>query len=100
MLENINLKCLDYLNIENLKLKSFNILTLTKYERDIFVAIEMWTCRNMKNISYKDHMTNQYVINQENEKSKILNTMLKRKKRANRKKERKKKATFNDATRY
>ena len=41
----------------------------------------MWTWRNMKNISWKDHITNEYVLGQVNEKIKLLNTILERKKR-------------------
>ncbi len=41
----------------------------------------MWTWRNMENISWKGHMTNEYVLDQVNEKRKLLNTILERKKR-------------------
>ena len=41
----------------------------------------MWTWRNMENISWKDHMTNEYVLDQVKEKRKLLNTILERKKR-------------------
>ena len=35
----------------------------------------------MQNISWKDHMTNEYVLDQINEKRKLVNTILERKKR-------------------
>jgi hypothetical protein len=35
----------------------------------------------MENISWKDHMTNEYVLDQVKEKRKLLNTILERKKR-------------------
>ena len=35
----------------------------------------------MENIGWKDHMTNDYVLDQENEKRKLLNTILEKKKR-------------------
>ena len=35
----------------------------------------------MENISWKDHITNDYVLGQVNEKRKLLNTILERKKR-------------------
>ena len=37
----------------------------------------------MENISWKDHMINDYVLGQINEKRKLLNTILERKKRWN-----------------
>ena len=55
--------------------------TLRKYERDRLEAFEMWTWRNMENISWKDHITNEYVLGQVNEKRKLLNIILERKKR-------------------
>ena len=41
----------------------------------------MRTWRNIENISWKDHITNEYVLGQVNEKRKLLNTILERKKR-------------------
>ena len=41
----------------------------------------MWTWRNMENISWKDHMANEYVFDQVNQKIKLLYTILERKKR-------------------
>ena len=41
----------------------------------------MWTWRNMENISWQDHMTNEVVLDQVNEKRKFLNTILAWKKR-------------------
>ena len=55
--------------------------TLRKYERDRLEAFEMWTWRNMENISWKDHMTNEYVLDQVKENRKLLNTILEMKKR-------------------
>ena len=66
--------------------------TLRKYERDRLEAYEMWTMenmernvdhkwRNMENISWKGHITNEYVLGQVNEKRRLLNTILERKKR-------------------
>ena len=43
-------------------------------------SAEMWTWRNMENISWKDHITNEYVLGQVNEKKKLLNIILERKK--------------------
>ena len=54
--------------------------TLRKYERDRLEAFEMWTWRNIKNISCKDQMTNEYVLGQVNEKRKLFNNILERKK--------------------
>ena len=55
--------------------------TLRKYERDRLEAFEMWTWRNMENVSWKDHITNEYVLGQVNEKRKLLDAILERKKR-------------------
>ena len=35
----------------------------------------MWTYRIMESISWKDHMTNENVLDQVNEKRKLLNTI-------------------------
>ena len=52
--------------------------TLRKYERDRLEAFEMWTWRNM---SWQYHINNEYVPGRVNEKRKLLNTILERKKR-------------------
>ena len=54
------------------------IETPRKYELEAF---EMWTWRNMENVSWKDNMTNECVLDQVNEKRKRLNTILESKKR-------------------
>ena len=41
----------------------------------------MWKWRNKENTSWKDHIANEYVLGQVNEKRKILNTSLEKKKR-------------------
>ena len=41
----------------------------------------MWTWRNMKNICWKDHITDEYMLGQVNEKRKLLNTIFQKKKR-------------------
>ena len=54
---------------------------LRKYERDRLEAFEIWAWYNMKNFNWKDNNTNRYVLAQVNEKRKLLNTVLERKKR-------------------
>ena len=55
--------------------------TLRRLERDRLEDFDMWTWRNMGNISWKDHKTNEYVLDQVKEKINILNTVLERKTR-------------------
>ena len=38
--------------------------TLKRYERYKLEAFEMWACRNMDIISWKDDKTNEYVLDQ------------------------------------
>ena len=55
--------------------------TLRNYERNILEACEMWTWRNIENIDWKDHKTNEYVLDLVKERRKLMNTLLERKKR-------------------
>ena len=43
-----------------------------KYDRDRSVAFEIWTWRNMKDISWKDIKTNEYALGLVKEKKKFL----------------------------
>ena len=52
-----------------------------KYERDRLEAFKMWYWRNMENISWQDHKTNEFVLDLVKENRKLLNTVLERKKR-------------------
>ena len=53
--------------------------TNRKCENDISEAFEMWTLRNMKKISWKDHKTNEYFLDLLKKIRKLLNTVLERK---------------------
>ena len=63
---------LDDVKADTIALHGSETWTLRKYERDRLKAFEMWTWRNMENIIWKDHMTNEYVLDQVNEKGKLL----------------------------
>ena len=59
----------------------FETWTLRKYERVRLEAFEMWTWKNMENISWKDLKTNEYALDIVKDKIKLFKTILGRKKR-------------------
>ena len=55
--------------------------TLRQSEKNRLEAFEMWTWRNMENISWNDNVTNEHVLNLVNENRRILDMIFERKKR-------------------
>ena len=47
--------------------------TLNKREEDMLQAFEMWTYRRMLRISYKEHRTNEWILNKAGKKRQLLN---------------------------
>ena len=54
--------------VKSVALHGLETWTLRKYDRDRLEAFKMWILRNMENISCIDLMTNEYVLDQVNEK--------------------------------